>query len=268
MRISSLLLALGVVMTGCVADDADDEGAGEWGDIGGDGKADDTTPAAPGTLSSKYALELTSTMKLEDTRDGSRSDFKLRARGTVTTVQDGENLELEVKLCDVALPEVSGYQPLLDPAFVARLAPLKIKGTIHDDNGFRLATEPVALVLGAQLANPLSNRLPATADDTRVKDQDQDGNPGVSIQIPGYGKIFGTMRVKVSIAATVAGAPSISGTSDIVLDQVVYGDDIWFYDAATSIAESQAATRTISSANTFRMKSGVTGCTGVRQAFP
>jgi len=271
MKTLTMMFGFAVLATGCVTDDEMLEGD-EDGE--GGGKADGTE--TPGTLAAKYGLELTSTMKLEDTRETGAarfSTFKLRARAKVTTTQEGEDIKLTVKLCDVALPEVSGYQPELDAAFVAGLAAFDVTGTLGlqgegDAAAITLETDPAALVLGAKLADPIANRLPAAGTDTRVRDQDQDGNPGVSISIPGYGKIFAAMRVKLAINAKVTTSSTISGAAEITLDQAIYGDNIFFYDAASAAAESAAAIRVVTASNTFRMKSGKTTCAQVVAAFP
>lgn len=267
MKILTFVVGALVISTGCVTDQEAVDG--EEGEDGG-GKADGET--TPGTLATKYGLELTSTMKLEDTRetDPARrfSTFALRARAKVTTTQDGENIKLTVKLCDVALPEVSGYQPELDAAFVAGLAAFEVTGTLGGEGEILLETNPSAIVLGAKLADPIANRLPAAATDPRVKDQDQDGNPGVSIAIPGYGKIFAALRVLLSIKAKVTTSATISGAAEIRLDQAIYGDDIFFYDAVSAAAESAAAIRVVTASNKFRMKSSKTTCAQVLAAFP
>jgi len=157
----------------------------------GGGKADGTS-----VLASKYALELVSKTKVEDTRDSSKSTYTLRARALVTT--SGEDpIKLSVKLCDVTLPQVSGYQPELDPAFVATIPRLSLTAHVADGT---LATDPAALVLGAALHDPLADTLPATGTDARVRDQDMDGNPGVSVHIQGYGSIF-TAQTGQAVAA-------------------------------------------------------------------
>jgi len=229
----------------------------------GGGKADGT---GSGTLAARYGLELTSVTKLEDTRDSSKSTYTLRARALVTTTsQTADTAKLAVKLCDVTLPQVSGYQPQLDPAFVTSLP--KINLTAHIADGM-LDTDPAALVLGAALHAPLTDSLPTDANDSRVRDQDADGNPGVSVQIPGYGSIFAALRVKLSITAPVDDPDKIAGDADVHLDEAIYGDNIWFYDAASSLAESQKYTKVLSAQNEFKMASGITTCAGVDAKYP
>ncbi len=225
------------------------------------------------TLPSTYALELVSNMRLEDTRETDPakrfSDYHLRARAHVATRQEGDDVTFTVKLCDVRLPEVGGYQPELDPAFVRTIPTFEVSGTIaaNMDGARRLSSEDAALVLGAQLANPLTDALPA-ANSTRLRDQDRDGNPGVSIRIPGYGHIYGAMRVKLSIDAPLSNPATINGAAEIDLTQKIYGDDIWFYDAAASAAEAAPHTNVVSAMNTFRMRGNATNCTRVTQIFP
>ena len=234
--------------TGCVTEGAEDD----QGD--GDGKSDQ----APGTLAPSYGMVLTSTMKLEDSRETDPakrfSSITLRARGVVTTKADGGSVALSIKLCDITLPIVSGFQPQLDAAFVTGLRPLELTGTITDGT---LTTRPAALVLGAQLADPLATAIPATS--AGAFDQDGDGKPGVSITIPNHGKIFSAMRVRLDMVTPLTGAMS-TGTASIGLDQAIYGDDIFFYDAVSSFAESQQFVKLISSTNSVKLRSGQTTC--------
>jgi hypothetical protein len=250
--------------TGCVTDAGGDDGAEPGG--GGDGKADGATP---GTLAAKYGLSLTSTMNLEDSRETDPAKrfttITLRARGTVTTKPSDAGVTLTAKLCDIVLPTVSGYQPELDAEFVATLPPLLLTGAIDADG--TLVTEPIALVLGAKLADPLESPLPA-ANSPRVFDQDGDGLPAVSIKVAGYGSIYAAMRVKLDLKIPLTGAATTTGKATIVLDQAIYGDDIWFYDAVSSFAQSQQFVKVTSATNTVKLRAGLTTCASVRAAFP
>lgn len=260
-RLAVLFGAL--VLVGCVDPEMDPNGpTGPGG-----GKEDDPTATSP--LAASYALELHSVMQLEDGRETgdarfSTYDLRARARATVTVGQEGA-VTMTVRLCDVKLPEVSGYQPQLAAAFVTAIPAITVKGTLVDG---MLTTDPAAIVLGAKLTNPLTSALPTDGADAKVRDQDQDGNPGVSIEVPGYGRIFAALRVKLSLEAAVEASATIEGAADIAMDQAIYGDDIWFYDAATSAAETSANVTVVSADNTFAMKSGATTCAQVRTKFP
>jgi hypothetical protein len=260
MRMRIFALAAVVIVTGCVADEGDEGALG-----GGDGKADGPTSAV--VLAPTYGLELVSSMKMEDRRetDPAKRNYTLtmRARAQVKTEVTTTGAKLTVKICDVRLPQVSGYQPELDPTFVASLPALQVLAT----TGTHLTTDPTALVLGASLAKPLTDPLPA-AGSTRVKDQDADGNPGVSIRIPGYGSIFAALRVTLDLDAPLTSAAAITGTADVGLDQKIYGDDIWFYDAVTSAADTEANVKLLSATNTFKLKRDATTCAKVRALFP
>lgn len=257
---STLLVA--VMAVGCVSDGDSDafEGAGAGG------KADGNAPQLAGT----YALELTSKMKTEDRRESDPAkrfaQLEMRARAQVKVTQDGGTVKLAVDICDVRLPVVGGYQPELDPAFVTGLPPLEVTGTIEGDDA-ELVTDPVALVLGAQLQKPLTDSMPS-AGSPRIRDQDRDGQPGISIEIPGYGKIFGALRVKLAFAAKAGNVAQLTGAADVTLDQKIYGDNIWFYDAASSAAEAEEYVHVVSSSNRVTMKANATSCQKVRQLLP
>jgi hypothetical protein len=252
-----------VLVAGCATEELDDD---ELLEGEGDGKAD----GAALSLAPSYALELTSSMRTEDRRESDPSKryatLSLRARAHVKVTQSGRDVRLAVKLCDVRLPRVSGYQPELAANFVASLPPLEVTAAI--ERGPReLVSQPVALVLGAALPSPLTDALPA-ATSSRVRDQDQDGHPGVSISIPGYGSIFAALRVKLAFAAPLTSASTITGAADVTLDQKIYGDNIWFYDAAASAAAAEANVRVVSSSNRVTLKRDATTCAKVRSLFP
>lgn len=252
------LLALALA-AGCTTEDmTDEELAG-----GVDGKGDGTA----GTLAPTYALELKSSMKTEDRRESDPAKrfttLAMRARAQVKVAQTDNDVKLTVKICDVVLPQVNGYQPELAAELIAALPALEVKGTI-DGEPRELVTEPAALVLGAALANPLTDALPA-AGSPKLRDQDQDGNPGVSIQIPGYGSIFAALRVKLAFATPLT---TMTGAADVELDQKIYGDNIWFYDAAASAAEAEANVSVVQSSNRVTMKRDASTCAKVRTLFP
>lgn len=259
MRITTWMLMAAMTMTGCATDAMDDDATGGGG---GGGKADDTTAAQ---LAPTYALELTSSMRTEDRRESDPAkrftNLTMRARAQVKVTQTGSEVKLAVKLCDVRLPVVGGYQPELDAAFVATVPAFNITAAIDGDE---LVAQPAALVLGAALPHPLTDALPS-ATSARLRDQDSDGNPGVSIQIPGYGSIFASLRVKLEFSAPLA---TMKGAADVTLDQKIYGDNIWFYDAATSAAEAEGNVSVVSSSNRVTMKRDAANCAKVRTLLP
>ena len=88
------------------------------------------------------------------------------------------------------------------------------------------------------------------------------------LAIPGHGSIFAALRVKLAFAAPTANLATLSGAADVTLDQKLYGDNIWFYDAVTSAAEAQANVSVVSSTNRVTMKRDATTCANVRALFP
>jgi hypothetical protein len=79
----------------------------------------------------------------------------------------------------------------LPDSFVPHMPVLSYQGSYGADGSF--AFGPTYMVQGATLADPTdSTSLPTTIDDPRVSDQDQDGNPGVTIVLirPVAGKMY------------------------------------------------------------------------------
>ena len=268
MRITAISLLLATALVGCATDDDFGEDTAEPDDsVQGDGKAD-------GDVVQRYALELTSKTRIEDTRETNPAkrytDLQLKARAAVAVVQQGENITLFVRLCDVKLPAIGGYQPQLDPAFVSAIPQLNLVGKVetNTDGSRTLTTNPAAMVLGAQLAHPLTDALPTDKNDPRVRDQDGDHKVGVSLLIPHTVKIFGTMRLILSLDATYTNPNTINGDADVQVSHSVLDDDSFFVNVKDMDEEAAPYTNVVSADNNVRMKAGGANCAAVRTAFP
>ena len=102
-------------------------------------------------------------------------------------------------------------------AFMASLRPLPRTATIKEQDGELLfIQEPYIEIRGTTLENPETDELPTSPDDPRVFDQDEDGNPGmtVSARILGIiaGETYVVQRVRYELRATWVTPDRVEGT--------------------------------------------------------
>lgn len=278
MRITAVALTLlttgAAALTGCAMEEDTDaaqvgdlDGLGE-GDDGG-GKADD--PNLP-ELRPLYGLEIVSNTRVRDTRNNGITDVQLKARASVATAQVGGDVRLFVKLCDVKLPKVGDYQPQIAVAsYVASIPQIAMNGDItRSANGaYTLVTDPAALVLGAQLAAPLTEVLPDNKRDARVHDSDGDRKPGISLLIPGLVKIFGVLRVNLSLEVPLpTNATSFIGTADVEASTEILDDDSFLVNVKAMYEENEPFQEVVSTTSTVRLRANVANCADVRTTYP
>jgi len=79
-------------------------------------------------------------------------------------------------------------------------------------DSLKFSRAPVALLLGTILDNPMIDSLPTDAEDSRVFDQDSDGNPGVTVAISGGIASGDVYVVQRSISSYVSGMGHADGT--------------------------------------------------------
>lgn len=122
---------------------------------------------------------------------------KLPVVGTVKSVttalilldikQNGENLTLEEKICDIRITSsVERVRTIVPRKFTQAASGQTRKGRVWMDNGrARYMQDKHVVVLGAKLANSKKDALPDDPDDARVYDQDRDGKPGMTVHVEG-----------------------------------------------------------------------------------
>ena len=105
----------------------------------------------------------------------------------LTQTASGRNLAVSVEAC--AIEQDSGtsiVRTIFPPALVEKLGRFQGTASLREENGeLRYFQGRRFMVFGARLENPESDALPAAADDERVVDADDDGHPGVTVQIRG-----------------------------------------------------------------------------------
>ena len=165
--------------------------------------------------------------------------------------QDGEDVDLSLHPCSLVLPEVGGYKPFVDDSFLqdrSRVPAVIYSGTLGENGVFTAPTE--AILFGVRnLANPVTDPIPANPSSPQIYDQDGDGKPGVSIKIDtgflGVRKVYGAARLLAGFEGALAGNGNIVGTADGDFALKVFGDDIPLIDVASLAEEALASSSSV-----------------------
>jgi hypothetical protein len=111
---------------------------------------------------------------------------------------DGEWLRGSGTLCDVQMRSSSRLvKTILPPAFRRALPPVVTNARLKKTGGtMTFHQPPQTLVIGAELEAKHTDPLPKTPHDSRVRDHDEDGKPGVTVLVSGIisGEIYLVQR--------------------------------------------------------------------------
>jgi hypothetical protein len=115
-------------------------------------------------------------------------------------------------------------------------------------DGFAIMSlPPVTEIAGAVLVDPLSEPLPTTADDPRVIDEDNDGHPGITVQLSGAsisGELYSVQRQITSVEAIAVDSDRLVGTLVFSSTQNVVGS----YPTSLATLYAQPGTSTVADA--------------------
>ena len=145
----------------------------------------------------------------------------------VDVEQEDESLVMLDRYCFTVIEDSSPLATTEIPdAFMAALAPHPRYATIHDQGGEILFEQaPYVEIRGASLENPETDELPVDPDDPRVFDQDEDGSPGMTVNVNLLGlveaQIHVVQRVQYELSGTVLSSDRIEGLIRWTDEQVV-----------------------------------------------
>ena len=152
------------------------------------------TVARLGEVAPRAELDLSGTwVHRQDTTTVSRIATIGRVRSTTTSFvlyelrQTEGELRGHGRVCDIRIdsgsPMVETYLP---DAFLEAVEAPQLRASVERDAGtVRVEQARTWSVLGASLDAPSDDALPSDADDPRVRDDDHDGHPGVTVRIGG-----------------------------------------------------------------------------------
>jgi|GEM_PF-4953635 len=144
----------------------------------------------------------------------------------VVTFDDDNNMSRQ--LCHFQFGPVMGTQVIVDDAVASKLTADDMQWTV---DGASYIAADYAWIWGANISNPLTDALPDSPDDSRLFDQDEDGNPAVTVSVVAdqTGDLMGRRyMVRRSIVNSYSGEKSedgewIEGTFNFSLDDYVVG---------------------------------------------
>ncbi|MFB6264492.1 MAG: hypothetical protein ABEL76_12850 [Bradymonadaceae bacterium] len=149
-------------------------------------------------------------------------------------LQRGKTVRQHVTLCRFLLPSVEGVAELSIPDKLRRVIqrkPIDTRGeflSAADPVGatFDPATEP--LVVGANLDDPAEDDLPSSKNAETVIDEDDDGNPGVTITADAATcesteELYAALRTVTPFSGEVKSRDRIEGGLQPTLDQSILG---------------------------------------------
>lgn len=159
---------------------------------------------------------------------------------------DGAGFAITDDVCDVQLESSSGLvTPSLVPGYAASLATRTLAGTVDGGN----LVVPLGIELsGAVLADPDADPLPTEAGDPAVRDDDDDGNPGITVQlqITGLGlvEVYVAQRNEATLRSDSLGDDRISGPLDTPrFEQATLGASNDFFAGDVTPVVNDADTR-------------------------
>jgi hypothetical protein len=154
--------------------------------------------------------------------------------------QDGETLQMTDTYC---LTYVDDGTPLVSTEisgeFMAALEPHPRYATITDqEDGVIFEQEEYVEVRGAILEDVENDGLPTEPEDPRVMDQDEDGNPGMTVSISVFGllegRIYVVQRVRYVLHGKVVAPDRIEGSIEWSTEQNILGASNPVFDTDAS----------------------------------
>ena len=220
---------------GCGSDTATDPGDANTGGAGGGGN---TTTGLPFDLTGTFAVE--AVIKGQAIIEIDSIQYFL-----VTFDQDGTELDVTTRTCDIQLPSV----PDAAEVFIPEKLRSVMREEVHQSTGNYLsgtlggakyAPPAQIVVLGADLANPSTDALPTADDLTHAIDQDEDGEPGVTLEADvalcsGIQELYIALRTMVTLDGTVEDSNTITGEMAADLEQSILGMSDSCLNAATTL---------------------------------
>ena len=237
-----MLSGLTVLLAGCTATDSSDESF-----VGG--KAD---TVADGQLAMAYAAVIDTEFAVckrddkdrdkdgdrRECRSGTPREFNMTTTALVEFGQDGEDLVGRITPCKTRIGKYDGVK-LKVSSSALRSQTAEFEASLGDST---LVTGPAAIVLGAELDDPLTEALPTSDSDRRLVDSDDDGRAGLSLTASKDSlkvSLYTSMRLVLGIEATVNDDYSIDGLVNMDVEMSVVGDSSWLFDGKDEWEELQ-----------------------------
>ena len=178
-------------------------------------------------------FDLTGTFAVEaEIRANAIIDVEGSAYFLMTIEQTGTTVSETTQTCLLVIPSVPEVAEVTIPPALETL----IREQVHESTGDYLSgTEACALyepptqtiVLGAELDDPVDDPLPTADDQSTAIDQDDDSNPGVTLDADvllcpeGTEQLYVAMRTVVSLTGEIRDSNSFTGLVDVDIEQEI-----------------------------------------------
>jgi hypothetical protein len=231
---NTLLLLLALCLS-CASGANDVELSGP----GGSGKADGETADLSELLATGYHFTLSSSLRISETDDPDPAKtFLLSMSGLVFPHTTDGVTTFTLRPCFVTLPEVSGRTAEIDSSTVENVPTFDMAVELNAvDDDIRLRTSSGVLLAGVELDEPGQDPMPESKRDSRLVDVDEDGQPGMSLNVDGW-KVYTAMRIKMMLEGGIEETGVIRGDGTMSIELGMYGDNVPFVDAAAKAKEA------------------------------
>lgn len=148
------------------------------------------------------------------------------AFGTLAAAGDG--WDLEARVCAVDIDSgTTAVRLFLPDRTLARLDPMRVHLAAAGGDGTRLAGGPSADLRGLRLERPVDDPMPVDAADSRIWDQDEDGQPGITVGVTGIvdGQVWVAQRQRITWKDAVPVPGGLEGRVEWVDEQLALGAD-------------------------------------------
>lgn len=245
---------LSLPLLGCGSDSADNAGAtttgatttstGSAGTGGAGGESPGCAPTAAPDVTDVSGTWAYRAIGSQLTQAQGLQPFHTRIISVllITQQQNGDAISLQGTYCDHYTEDPDAIVHAVIPdSFREALAPVTREGTFAaSEGGLRYKLGPLYEVVGAELDDPTQDELPTDPADARVVDQDEDGHPGMTLQLQGLidGSVYVVERKRTELDGVAVATSRIEGRLGFASEQSVLDTD------PPSLKPSTAASRT------------------------
>jgi hypothetical protein len=233
--------------------------------VGEYGACTSQAPVSPSPdLSGTWAVRTISSRFVPAT--GLTAEYYMRTVSVLLSnqVQTGTNLTFDLQFCNqYAEQDATAPAQLTVPeSYVRALKPFERTGTYAaGDAGVNVLWLPMyPEVVGAALADPANGPLPTDPSDPAVYDQDQDGNPGITVKVSGIvsGDLYVVQRQKDELKGIAISNDRVVGSYSFTSEQNILATNP---TALKLLATQTALTDSRECASTFVMVRLAAGAT-------
>ena len=159
-------------------------------------------------ISGSYAGILVLTAKLKDPNPGSTDthDSTIKSLTLINISKDGDNFVSAGKICSINQEQspALGIKTYFSDGFLASIPQVSPKAKVLRQVSGKVSVnfDTFGWVSGANLSDPLNDKLPTNKSDPSIVDSDSDSKPGITIRLTGRfnGEIYVVQRIFTALS--------------------------------------------------------------------